>query len=113
MNSVPLRLWYMKTWIPVGGAVWGRSRRCGFATGRVVLEVGFETNSLQLHQARSLCFVHVFESGLLPAPATAPPFVMSFYFLELLFISGQNKLLLEVTLVTVFYDSNKRVTHIP
>lgn len=24
MNSVPHRLWYLKTWIPVGGAVWGR-----------------------------------------------------------------------------------------
>ena len=73
MNSVPHRLGYLKTWIPVGGAVWGRSRRCDFAAGRVVLEVGFETNSLQLHQVHSLCFVCVFETGLLPAPATAPP----------------------------------------
>lgn len=53
-----LRLWYLKTWSPVSGVVWGRYRRCGFATGRLLLGVGFESKSLQLPGVPSLSPLH-------------------------------------------------------
>lgn len=77
MNSVPLRFWYLKTWFPISGAVWGRCGRCGFTTGRVVLEALRLTASSYIKFA--LCFVRVSEAVCCQLLLPRLCVVMSFY----------------------------------
>ena len=98
----------MNTWSPVGGHFW-RSRRCDLVGVSVLQEVGFE--SLQLCPISSSSVLLMFEamSSQLLASVTMPHLPMpNSHPLEL--EAKMNSLFLELSLVTVFYYSNGKVT---